>query len=304
MSAIQNALTIDVEDYFQVIAFERIVSRRHWDQFPCRVVECTTRILNWLDRSSVRATFFVLGWIADRFPGLVRDIARAGHEVGSHGYWHRRIHSMTADEFRADLVSSRDVLQQIVGRPVVAFRAPCFSITRQTLWALDVLIEEGFTYDSSIFPVYHDRYGIPDAEPRPHCVVRGGRRISEFPATVLPAAGLNVPVGGGGYFRLLPWSWTRWALRKINDQLNTPFVFYIHPWEFDPDQPRLPGSRWKWRHYVNLASTEPKFARLLDEFSFGTLSEVTDAYFARLHGTASDSVIHLPKPAQELAACA
>jgi polysaccharide deacetylase family protein (PEP-CTERM system associated) len=299
----KNALTIDVEDYFQVIAFERFVSRDQWAEMSSRVVQSTTRILRLLDRAAVRATFFVLGWVAARFPGLVRDIVRAGHEVGSHGYWHQRIYTMTPDEFRADLVESRDILEDIVGRPVVAFRAPCFSVTRQTLWALDILADEGFRYDSSIFPVYHDRYGIPDANPLPHRLDCAAGSLIEFPASVVPIGPWNLPVAGGGYFRLFPWRATRAALRRINNRFEAPFVFYIHPWELDPDQPRLPQARWNWRHYVNLSSTEDKFASLLETFEFDALSDVANAYIAKSSLGASNAACQVGR-AEEFAACA
>ena len=277
-----NALTIDVEDYFQVTAFDDLVSRRDWDHMPSRVVANTRRILRMLDRHGVRATFFVLGWVASRFPELVREIHRAGHEVGCHSFWHARVYTLSPDEFREDLRLACDVLADITGTAVTAYRAPSFSITRHSLWALDILAEEGLRYDSSIFPVYHDRYGIPDADRSPHRIATRGGELLEFPATVARLWKLNLPISGGGYFRLAPLSWSASALRQTNDELRRPFVFYIHPWEMDPNQPRVTGAGWtKWRHYVNLATTESKFDWLLQNFRFGCLGEVLDGLFCR-----------------------
>lgn len=278
---ILNALTIDVEDYYHVSAFEAQVKRREWDRYPSRVVPNTERLLRILNGHGVRATFFVLGWVAQRFPELVRAIASAGHEIGCHGYWHRLIYRMSPDEFRADLKEARTVLENIVGSPVTAFRAPSFSITRESLWALTILAEEGFRLDSSIHPIWHDRYGIPDAERTPHAITAG---LWEFPPTVLRLAGVNVPVSGGGYFRLYPVRWTAVCLQWINSRRHCPFMFYVHPWELDPDQPRLPGSFGaRFRHYLNLASTRRKLEWLLARFRFGTMSEALTAF--KLGGT-------------------
>ena len=239
-----NALTIDVEDYFQVSGFERHVDRRDWDRYESRVVPNTYRLLSLLEEQQTQGTFFVLGWVAERFPELVRDIHRAGHEIGSHSYWHRLIYQLTPDEFRADLVHSRDVLEQITGEPVTAYRAPSFSITKDSLWALEILVEEGFDSDSSIYPIYHDRYGIPDAQPALHRLATKAGELWEFPASVLRVGRMNLPISGGGYFRLYPLPFTIRALRKVNRQLQRPFVFYAHPWEIDPTQPRLRVGSW------------------------------------------------------------
>ncbi|MGE3807394.1 MAG: XrtA system polysaccharide deacetylase [Gemmataceae bacterium] len=269
-----NAFTIDVEDYFQVSAFEGRIQRRHWEQFPSRVVDNTHKLLDLLARHQVRGTFFVLGWIAQRFPKLVKAIDAAGHEIGSHSFWHRLIYQQTPEEFRDDLRQSRAVLQDVTGKPVLAYRAPSFSITRDSLWAFDILQDEGIQYDSSVQPIVHDRYGIPDANPLPHRI----GSLWEFPPAVHRFAWFNLPVSGGGYFRLYPLWWTVRCLRLINERRATPFVFYVHPWEIDPEQPRLQGS-WlaRRRHYLNLASTEAKLDRLLGEFSFGKLSEALPA---------------------------
>jgi polysaccharide deacetylase family protein (PEP-CTERM system associated) len=268
-----NALTVDVEDYYHVSAFEAIAPREHWDSFESRIVGSTGKLLDLLERLSVKATFFVLGWVADRNPGLVRAIHAAGHEVACHGYWHRLVYRQTPAEFRADLCRARDLLQDITGERVTAYRAPSFSITRQSLWALDVLIEEGFEFDSSVYPTYHDRYGLPGAPARPHTIQRPAGVIHEFPLAIWRKLGYPLPVGGGGYFRLYPYRMTRLGLRSLNAR-GTPFAAYIHPWELDSDQPRLsPGRLRAFRHYVGLRRTERKLERLLNDFRLGTLSQ-------------------------------
>jgi succinoglycan biosynthesis protein ExoA len=268
-----NALTIDVEDYYHVSAFETCVKRSDWEHFESRVAGSTQRILDILDAVSVRATFFVLGWVAERHPELVRAIHAAGHEVGCHGYWHHLIYEQTPADFREDLCRARDAIQDVVGERVSAYRAPSFSITPRSLWALDILIEEGFTIDSSIYPTYHDRYGMAGTPLEPHRVERPAGEIWEFPLAVYRCLGYPLPIGGGGYFRLYPYAFTRHGLRAINAQ-GRPFVTYLHPWELDPEQPRLaPGRLKAARHYVNLQRTEARLGRLLRDFPLGTLSE-------------------------------
>jgi polysaccharide deacetylase family protein (PEP-CTERM system associated) len=268
-----NALTVDVEDYYQVSAFEHRVARSDWDSYESRVVANTRRLLGVLDEAGVRGTFFVLGWVADRFPGLVRDIDQRGHEIGSHSYWHRLIYGMTPDEFRADLRQSKAVLEDILGRAITLFRAPSFSITAQSRWALDVLAEEGIRVDSSVYPVRHDRYGMPGAPRTPHAFDLPAGRLLEYPPSTL-ADRFRLPVSGGGYFRLYPLGLTRHAAARVNRQ-GCPFMFYIHPWELDPEQPRIAGIGWKsrLRHSVNLSTTEAKLRRLLQGVTFGTLTE-------------------------------
>jgi polysaccharide deacetylase family protein (PEP-CTERM system associated) len=272
---IVNALTIDVEDYFQVTGFERDIDRDEWDSIPSRVYDSTCRLLEILSRKNVTATFFVLGWIADRFPRLVREIDAAGHEIGSHSFWHRLVYSQTPIEFRDDLRRSKEALEQLVGRPITAYRAPSFSITGKSLWALEILVEEGFLNDSSIFPVHHDRYGIPGARREPYVIETEAGDLMEFPPSVRPIGPINLPISGGGYFRLLPYSVTQRSLARINTVQRKPFMFYLHPWEIDPLQPRLdagtPASRF--RHRVNLKSTEAKLQRLLGSFAWGTLTQ-------------------------------
>ena len=271
-----NAFTVDVEDYFQVSAFEKHVPRDQWDRWESRVEANTHRILQLLDRHGVKATFFVLGWVGERYPQLVRDVHACGHEIGSHGYWHRLIYEQTPEEFRADLRRSRDVLQEAIGQPVTAHRAASFSITKQSLWALEILVEEGFLVDSSVFPIRHDRYGIPGAEPRLHRLTTAAGPLWEFPPSVARFAGLNVPVSGGGYFRLYPLAWTLYCLRRINRTERQPYIFYIHPWELDPEQPGIhAASRTsRFRHYVNLSRNERKLDRLLRHLRFGRLCDV------------------------------
>lgn len=271
-----NAFTVDVEDYFQVSGFADRVRPETWDTFESRVVANTHRLLRLLDRRSVRGTFFVLGWVADRFPELVRDIHKSGHELASHGFWHRLVYDLSPEEFRADLARSVDAIAGASGAPAVGFRAPSFSITRKSLWALQVLAEEGFQFDSSIFPVYHDRYGIPSAERFVHRIDTGAGEVWELPPSVYPVGGLNLPVAGGGYFRLYPAALTAGCLERINRGRGEPCMFYVHPWEVDPDQPRLPGgSRLnRWRHYQNLAATERKLDFLLERLSFGSVGDV------------------------------
>jgi polysaccharide deacetylase family protein (PEP-CTERM system associated) len=270
-----NAMTVDVEDYFQVSAFEQHVDRRDWLRFESRVCRNTDRLLEIFERMDVRATFFVLGWVAEQFPALVRRIVAAGHELASHGYEHRLVYELDADAFRSDLRRARLALEAAAGVPVLGYRAPSYSVTRQSLWALDVLIEEGYLYDASIYPIHHDRYGMPDWRRHIHRVTRPGGAIWELPGSTVRLFGTNLPIGGGGYFRLLPFAWTSRGFRQVNRSERQPAVFYLHPWEIDPDQPRLPVSGTsRIRHYHNLAKTEGRLVRLLSEFKFGPVSDV------------------------------
>jgi polysaccharide deacetylase family protein (PEP-CTERM system associated) len=271
---ILNAFTVDVEDYYHVHAFSDRIDPRRWDDYESRVVANTHRVLRILDEHQVRGTFFILGWVADRFPQLVRDVKRSGHEIGCHGFWHGLIYHMKPEQFRQDLRQARAAIEDVAGERVVAFRAPSFSITKRSLWALDVLIEEGFLYDSSIFAVRHDHYGIPNAHRFPHRIENPAGALWEFPPTVHRLWKVNVPIAGGGYFRLYPaWLSIR-LLECVNRRAHQPFVFYIHPWELDPDQPRLAGSlKSRFRHYRNLHATEAKLRRLLGVFSFCSLSD-------------------------------
>lgn len=275
-----NALTIDVEDYFQVSAFEQHIDRRSWSEYPSRVAANTRTILELLESRGVKATFFVLAWVAERFPDLIREISGAGHEIGSHSYWHRLVYDLQPAEFREDLRQSKSVLEEIIGGEVRAFRAPSFSIVERSKWALDVLVEEGFRIDSSIFPVYHDRYGIPGAPTEFHRLQTQAGPLWECPPSVVRFGRLNIPVSGGGYFRLFPLSWTLRWLERINRRQQQPFVFYFHPWELDAAQPRLKaGTRLsRFRHYVNLTTTRRKLTALLERFSFAALRDVLGSY--------------------------
>lgn len=274
-----NALTIDVEDYFHVSAYADRISIQDWEHFSPRVQLGTRRILSLLDKFQVRATFFVLGWVAERQPQLVREIQAAGHEIASHSYHHRLVYNQTPEEFRDDFRRAKDVLEQVTGEAVRGYRAPSFSIVQRSLWALDVLAEEGVQFDSSIYPVHHDRYGIPDARLGPHQIALSdsGLTLWEFPGTVQSIWGWRAPVGGGGYFRLYPYRLTRAFLRRTNSVARLPFMFYLHPWELDPEQPRLPGSLLRrWRHRINLAATERRLERLLTDFRFGAMSDALE----------------------------
>jgi len=266
-----NYLTIDVEDYFQVAAFEDIITPDSWASMECRVERNTAVILDMLGKYRVRATFFVVGWIAERYPALVREISRHGHEIGCHSYLHKKIYNMTPEEFREDTRRAKDILEDITGRSILGYRAPSYSITKKSLWALDILAEIGFKYDSSIFPIRHDIYGIPDA-PRFKYKLPDHEMI-EFPISTAKVIGRNIPVAGGGYFRLFPYWLTKFLLRKINTEDRQPFIFYLHPWEVDLGQPRISEAKLlsKFRHYNNLNKTVSRFGWLLNDFSFGPL---------------------------------
>ena len=271
-----NALTVDVEDYFHVQAFAHKVNPRDWHAFEYRATANTERLLEMFETRGLRATFFVLGWVAEKAPELVRRIAGAGHEVACHGLDHQLVYNQTPEVFRRDTMRSKRLLEDITGQAVLGYRAATYSITRRSLWALDILAELGFAYDSSIFPVRHDFYGIPDAEPGPGVITSpAGHRLVEFPLSVASVFGARVPVSGGGYFRILPLWFTLYGLRSVNRKDRRPFVFYLHPWEIDPGQPSI-GAGWKsrLRHYTNLHRTSARLARLLDEFRFSTMADV------------------------------
>jgi polysaccharide deacetylase family protein (PEP-CTERM system associated) len=274
-SPIVNAMTIDVEDYFQVSAFEAHVSRGSWDHLESRVCRNTDRLLEIFESAQVDATFFVLGWVAERYPSLVRRIADAGHEIASHGYAHRLVYDTTPAEFREDLRRARGALEAACGQAVVGYRAPSYSITSRSLWAFDVLVEEGYLYDASVFPIHHDRYGIPDAPRSMYQVTRAGGTLWELPGSTVRLGGQNLPIGGGGYFRLLPYSWTRRGIAHVNGNEGKPVTFYLHPWEIDPDQPRIEASLVsRFRHYQNLGKTESRLRQLLSDFAFSSAISV------------------------------
>ena len=274
----KHILSFDVEEHFQVqAAAEGGVRAEDWGSYACRLAEPIGRILTILAEHATTATFFVLGWVAENEPEIIRQIAAAGHEIASHGMDHRMLTQMTAEQFRADLVESRKLLEDVSGQEVVGYRAATFSITRETTWALDVLAEEGFRYDSSIFPVRHDRYGIPGAPRWMHRAAGpGGGELVEIPPLTSRWLGMSVPVGGGGYLRLLPGGVLRRAIARAERGCQ-PAMIYLHPWEFDPDQPALPMSRTsRFRHRVNLSRTEAKLRRLLGRFSFTSAGQTVD----------------------------
>ena len=270
-----NAMSVDVEDYFQVSAFEHVVDRADWPRRESRVCGNTDRLLQIFDEHGVTATFFVLGWVAEHFPALVRRIAERGHEIASHGYAHRLVYSQSREEFRQDVGRAKRLLEDASGQRVAGYRAPSFSITAESLWALDVLIEEGYRYDASIFPIRHDRYGIPDSPRQPYRVTRPSGALTEVPGSTVRLGSTNLPVAGGGYFRLLPYWWTRWGIARLNGGEAQPAIFYLHPWEIDPDQPRIAaGIVSRFRHYRNLDKTEARLRRLLRDFRFASVQQV------------------------------
>jgi polysaccharide deacetylase family protein (PEP-CTERM system associated) len=274
-AAAKNAMTVDVEDYFHVSNFEGTVSRDSWATRESRVEANTDRLLELFAAAEVTATFFVLAWVAERAPALVARIAAAGHELASHGYAHRLVYDQTRAAFRDDVRRAKTIIEDAGGQAVHGYRAPSFTVTRRSMWALEVLAEEGYTYDSSIFPIHHDRYGIPDADRHAFIVATPAGRLVEVPASTVRVAGANLPIGGGGYFRLLPYWWTSWGIARVNRAEGRPTVFYLHPWEIDPAQPRLPaplGARV--RHYRNLHLTESRLRRLMQRFAFGTMAEL------------------------------
>lgn len=266
----RHTFTIDVEDYFQVSNFEKLIDRDEWKNQESRVVQNSNTLFDLLDRYRVKAVCYVLGWVADRYPDLVQRISDSGHVVASHSYWHRLIYDQKPVEFAFDLAESCRVLEEITGKKVDRHRAPSFSLTKKSTWAVKLLKAQGILSDSSVVPIIHDRYGIPNSPSEPYSLHFGSDSILEDPVSVLPLGRLNVPVGGGGYFRILPWWFTRWALKKLENQ-GKRIHFYIHPWEIDPDQPRLNGlsTQARFRHYRNLHRTADRLEKLFSTFSFG-----------------------------------
>jgi polysaccharide deacetylase family protein (PEP-CTERM system associated) len=274
---IVNAMSVDLEDYFHVSALASAAPRSTWDSFESRVVANTERLLALFDEAGVTATFFTLGWVADRHPALVRRIAALGHEIASHGYAHELVYDISAEHFREDVRRAKATLEAIVASPVEGYRAPSYSITTRSLWALDVLVEEGYTYDASIFPIRHDRYGIPNAPRHVHRLQRGIGSLVEAPPSTVRLTRFNLPIAGGGYFRLLPYRYTAWGVRRVNHDEQKPVFFYLHPWEIDPDQPRLrAGWLSRQRHYRNLHLTEGRLVRLMRDFRFAPMRTVLE----------------------------
>jgi len=271
---IVNAMSVDVEDYFQVEALSGVVSRGEWDSFPRRVVSNTDRLIDLFAETGARATFFTLAWVAERHPDLIRRIVAGGHELASHGLDHTRVDRQTPEIFRADLQRSRAILEDTGGVSIRGYRAASFSIGARNLWAFDILEDEGYAYSSSIYPVRHDLYGMPDA-PRTPFKPHPGKLI-EIPLTTVRRFGRNLPCAGGGYFRLLPYWLSRANLRRVQHQDRSSCIFYMHPWEIDPDQPRVAGLSLKsrFRHYVNLGTMESRLRRLLNEFAWDRMDRV------------------------------
>ena len=271
-----NALTVDVEDYYQVGALSSVIRPEDWPKWPSRVEQNTDRLLELFERKSARATFFTLGWIAERHPDLVRRIRDAGHEVASHGYSHQLVYEQAPETFRDEAARSKGLLEDILGEPVTGYRAASYSITPESRWALDILVELGFTWDSSLFPIRHDVYGMPGTPETPYRLnTDNGGELVEFPLSTLKLFGQRIPIAGGGYFRLFPYWFSQWGLGRIN-QNGEPFIFYLHPWEIDPEQPRVDDLSLKsrFRHYNNLDVFYARLERLLDRFRFGAVTDV------------------------------
>jgi polysaccharide deacetylase family protein (PEP-CTERM system associated) len=269
-----HCLSIDVEEHFQVTAFESPMRRRHWDQFESRVRSNTDRVLDLLGRKGIKATFFILGWVAERSPRVVQMIVKEGHEVASHGFGHELITAQTTKQFRQDVRKTKQTLEDLTGQPVYGYRAPSFSINAETIWALSILAEEGYQYDSSMFPVQHAPTGVRYANSRVHRIETVGGDLWEVPPSTATLGRMRIPVAGGGYLRQFPFGFYSWLLRRAAAQ-GHPLVMYLHPWELDPEQPRMAGS-WvsRLRHYRNLAHTEERLTRILETYRFGTIRDV------------------------------
>jgi len=268
-----NALTVDVEDYFHVAAFEQQITPADWQHMTPRVDRNTRVLLDQFDRNNAKATFFFLGWVAERFPELVKEVQRRGHEVASHGFSHTRVHQQTQAEFRDDVVKAKDILEQLTGEAVIGYRAPSFSINKQSEWAFEILKDIGHVYSSSTYPIKHDLYGVPDWPQQPYMRPEG---IWEIPMPTLTMLGRQLPIAGGGYFRLMPYWLSSKLISKFLREDRMPYMFYFHPWEVDPEQPRVEGAgqKSKFRHYVNLDKMEHKLDRLLTQFNWGSLGQV------------------------------
>jgi polysaccharide deacetylase family protein (PEP-CTERM system associated) len=274
-----HIMSVDVEDYFMVEAFAGSVPRESWERRPSRIVANTRRVLDLFDKFNVKGTFFFVGWVAQKFPELVRDVHARGHELACHSFWHRTVYSLTPKEFREDTRAAVRTIEDAAGVKIYGYRAPSWSITGECLWALDILAEEGFAYDSSIYPIHHDLYGMPGAQRFPYAhQLKGGQSLLEFPPTTVNLLGQNLPAAGGGYLRILPLAYTRWAFRKFEEKCREQVVVYFHPWELDPEQPRI-RDKWKsrLRHYTNLHKMERRLEWLLESYSFRPFSDPTES---------------------------
>jgi len=275
----KNAITIDLEDYYHVTAFADRLSADEWASYKSRVEGNTERVLSRLAENNCHATFFVLGWVAEKYPQLIRRITEQNHEIACHSLQHRLVYQMTPAEFREDTCRAKQLLEDASGTPVRGYRAPSFSITPEIPWAFEVLAELGFTYDSSVFPVHHLNYGMPRAPRFPFRIDTASGPIVEFPLPTLEVAGVRAPIGGGAYLRLLPYRYTRWAIRFFNQEENHSACVYFHPWEIDPDQPRMQGSLTaRLRHYIGLRGMEVKLVRLMQDFEFGPLGTLVEQF--------------------------
>lgn len=273
---VTHAMTVDVEDYFHVAAFNKVIDPSTWDSWPCRVEQNTNTLLALFDRNKIKITFFILGWVAERYPELIKRIHQQGHEIASHGYSHQLIYKQDPKVFREETAKSKQILEDLIQQPITGYRAASYSITRNSLWALETLADLGFTWDSSIFPTRHDNYGIPGSPEEPYKIgTRQGKILTEFPLTTAKVLGQSVPAAGGGYFRQYPYFLSRWLFEAASLNQTKPQIFYLHPWEIDPDQPRVPNASWfsNFRHYTNLHRCLPRLERMISDFKFGTISE-------------------------------
>jgi polysaccharide deacetylase family protein (PEP-CTERM system associated) len=273
---VTHAMTVDVEDYFHVAAFNKVIDPSTWDSWPCRVEQNTNTLLALFDRNKIKITFFILGWVAERYPELIKRIHQQGHEIASHGYSHQLIYKQDPKIFREETAKSKQILEDLIQQPITGYRAASYSITRNSLWALETLAELGFTWDSSIFPTRHDNYGIPGSPEEPYKIgTRQGKILTEFPLTTAKVLGQSIPAAGGGYFRQYPYFVSRWLFEIASLNQTKPQIFYLHPWEIDPDQPRVPNASWfsNFRHYTNLHRCLPRLERMIADFKFGTISE-------------------------------
>jgi polysaccharide deacetylase family protein (PEP-CTERM system associated) len=273
--SIKHAMTVDVEDYYHVAAFSKVIDTNKWADYPSRVERNTDILLSLFERKNIHATFFVLGWVAERYPGIVKRIVERGHELASHGYSHQLIYSQTPAVFKEETHKSKILLEDLAQKPVLGYRAASYSITAKSLWALDILAELGFTWDSSIFPIRHDNYGLPASPQQPYTLKTAHGNLTEYPLTTAKVFGLSVPAAGGGYFRQYPYVLSKYLFNRASLNQTRPQIFYLHPWEIDTDQPRVEGAGWfsNFRHYTNIKRCLPRLSQLLDDFTFTTVSD-------------------------------